>query len=123
MKQSPTQQQQFPTPTQWIAHDGTTITLSQLLAHTSTVPLRTVSIHILEPALISWPCGSKEWQQVAKVNLAYPPIILAHTTGTVTIIDGHHRIHKARQLGYTTIAVKSITLCQLPAVYSKVFGC
>jgi len=123
MKQSHTQQQQFPTSTEWIALDGTVITLSQLLLHTSTLLPHTVSIHTLESALINWPQGSREWQRVAEVGLAQPPIILVHTTGAITIADGHHRIHRARQLGHTIIAVKSITLSELPAVYTRVFGC
>ena len=108
--------------TAWTAQNGTTIALEQLLADTQLSPVKRISIEQLKKRLVNWKDDVQEWERVKYVDITYPPIVLISDSEVDMIVDGHHRIHKAIQLGYKEIDAKLISLDELPAEYEKVFG-
>ena len=108
--------------TSWTSEDGVTITFDQLLTDTKSVPVGKIKIEQLKKKLLNWEDDPQEWKKVKSVSMIYPPIVLMSGTKVDIIIDGHHRIQKAIQLGYKEIYAKLISLDELPEKYKEIFS-
>jgi len=107
--------------TTWQAN-GETITLRELCAVIEEVPIRKISIEQLEDKLLYWDNDSVEIEKIENVDLSYPIIVLMRDAKVERIVDGNHRIHKAKQKEYHEIDAKIIDLHDLPNRYRKVFS-
>ena len=62
-------------------------------------------------------------EKIEKSDLQYPILIFVEDDGSpITIIDGHHRVHKAIKNKLETINAKLIPINSLQKNMRKVFG-
>ncbi len=109
--------------TYWADDDGNKITLIDLLDATEHIPIQNIPIVDLKPHLLSWDDDEKEFKKIDNVELEYPILVFVNNEcEIITIIDGHHRIHKAIKKGMETIKGKLIKLRTLPKNVRKVFN-
>jgi hypothetical protein len=98
------------------------ITLLELLNISYHLPEKNISLKLLKSHLLSW----KDVEEISKiklVDLQYPILILVDDKEQIlSILDGHHRTHKAISLGLKTIKAKLIAINFLPAEFKNIFS-
>jgi len=108
--------------TSW-ENEGEKITLIDLLNATDNIPVKNVSVEKLKPHLLSWNNDDEEIRKIESADLKYPILIFVEDDGEfISIIDGHHRAHKAIRKGLETIKAKIIPINILPKKIRKVFA-
>jgi hypothetical protein len=109
--------------TSWENDEGDKITLMDLLNATEDIPVSKVSVNKLKKHLLTWNGDKEEIEKIEKSDLQYPILIFVKDDGSfITIIDGHHRAHKAVRNKLETIKAKEIPINSLPKNIRKVFG-
>jgi len=109
--------------TSWENDEGDKITLIELLNSTENIPVLTISVNKLKKYLLTWNGNNEELEKIEKSDLQYPILIFVEDDGSyITIIDGHHRVHKAIKNKLETIKAKLIPINSLPKNMRKVFG-
>lgn len=107
----------------WENDEGDKITLIDLLDFTQDVPIKEISVDDLKQHLLTWDGNNDEIDKIEKSNLEYPILIFVNDNGKlISIIDGHHRIHKALKMGLEKISAKLISINSLPNHIRKVFS-
>lgn len=97
------------------------ITLFDLLNISSNFSEKDVSLELLKSHLLSWE-DVEENSKIEFVNLDYPILILVDNKEKIlSILDGHHRTHKAIKSGLKTIKAKLITINSLPPEFKSIF--
>ena len=108
--------------TSWKNEEGDEITLKDLLKVTEDLPVKNIPIKKIKSKLLSWD-EEEEHKKIEKSDLRYPILILVGDKNKfISIIDGHHRVHKAIKKGLKTIKAKLIPIDSLPKKIKKVFG-
>ena len=108
--------------TSWSNKDGDKITLKDLLKATEDIPVKNFSVKKLKKHLLTWENDDNEISKIDKADLKYPILVFVNDKGSIiTIIDGHHRIHKAIRNKMKTIKAKLIPLNNLPNRIRKIF--
>ena len=108
--------------TSWQNDEGDKITLVDLLDATEDIPVKNVLVNKLKSKLLTWDDDS-EIEKIEKADLQYPILIFVDDDGKfISIIDGHHRAHKAVKRKLKTIKAKLIPINSLPKDIKKVFG-
>ena len=101
--------------TSWEDHKGNKITLMDLLIATDHIPVSHISVKKLKHMLLTWDGDNSEIQKIDMADLQYPILIFVNDKGDVlSIVDGHHRAHKAIRQGLETIKCKLIPINSLP---------
>ncbi len=109
--------------TSWENDEGDKITLIELLNSTENISVSTISVNKLKKYLLTWNGNNEELEKIEKSDLQYPILIFVEDDGSpITIIDGHHRVHKAVKNKLETIKAKLIPINSLPKNMRKVFG-
>ena len=109
--------------TSWENDEGDKVTLIDLLDATEDIPVERVSVEELKPHLLSWDGDEEEIKKIDKSDLQYPILIFVDDNNKfISIIDGHHRAHKAVRHKLKTIKAKIIPINSLPKDVRKVFG-
>ena len=107
--------------TSWKNEEGDEVTLVDLLKVTEDLPVKNIPIKKIKSKLLSWD-EEEEHKKIEKSDLRYPILILVDDKNKlISIIDGHHRIHKAIKKGLKTIKAKLIPINSLPKKFQKVF--
>ena len=108
--------------TSWQNEEGNKITLMDLLNATESIPVKNISVEDLKPHLLSWDGDEEEVKKIESADLKYPILIFVNDDGEfITLIDGHHRAHKAARRGLETIKAKIIPINSLPKNIRRVF--
>ena len=108
--------------TSWENDKGDKITLVDLLDATKDTPIKKISVKKLKPKLLTWD-DDNENAKIDKADLRYPILIFVDDNNKfISIIDGHHRAHKAVKNNLKTIKAKIIPINSLPKNIRKVFG-
>jgi hypothetical protein len=108
--------------TSWEDDNGNKVTLIDLLNVIKDIPVTRVPLTKIKPHLLTWDGDKKEDKKIEKADLRYPILIFINDKGKfLTIIDGHHRAHKAIKKGLKNIKVKLIPINSLPKEMKKVF--
>jgi hypothetical protein len=98
------------------------ITLFDLLNISSNLPEKDICLELLKQHLLSWE-DVEEISKIELVHLQYPILILIDDKEQIlSILDGHHRTHKAISLGLQTIKAKLIAINSLPAEFKNIFS-
>jgi len=109
--------------TSWENDEGDKITLMDLLNATEDIPVEKVSVKELKPHLLTWDEDEDEIKKIESADLQYPILIFVNDKGKfISIIDGHHRAHKAARKGLKNIKAKLIPINSLPKDIRKVFS-
>jgi hypothetical protein len=109
--------------TSWQNDEGDKITLMDLLDVTQDIPVEEFSVEELKPHLLTWDGDEDEVKKIERSDLRYPILIFVNDDGEfISIIDGHHRAHKAVRKGLETIKAKVIPINCLPKKIKKVFS-
>lgn len=107
--------------TAWEDDDGDKITLIDLLDATKDIPVTEIEVKKLKKHLLTWD-DNDEIEKIERADLNYPILIFVEDNGDIiSIIDGHHRAHKAIKNGLEKIKAKIIPLNKLPENMKKVF--
>ena len=107
----------------WKNDEGDKVTLIDLLVFTQDVPIKEIYVDDLKQHLLTWDGNSDEIDKIEKSNLEYPILIFVNDNGElISIIDGHHRTHKAIKMGLEKINAKLISINSLPKQMRKVFN-
>lgn len=97
------------------------ITLFDLLNISSNTPEKDISLELLKSHLLSWE-DIEEISKIELVDLQHPILIFVDDKQQIlSILDGHHRTHKAISLGLQTIKAKLITISSLPPEFKNIF--
>lgn len=108
--------------TSWENDKGDKITLVDLLSATKDIPVKKVLISKIKSKLLTWD-DDNENAKIDKADLRYPILIFVDDNNKfISIIDGHHRAHKAVKNNLKTIKAKIIPINSLPKNIRKVFG-
>jgi hypothetical protein len=108
--------------TSWENDEGDKITLIDLLDATEDIPVKKIFLNKIKSKLITWDGDDKEIAKIEKADLRYPILILVDDNNKfISIIDGHHRAHKALRNGLKKINAKIIPINSLPKNIRKVF--
>jgi hypothetical protein len=103
------------TDTSWEDNKGNRVTLLDLLKATDHLPVKRISVERLKDKLLTWDGDNSETQKIDMADLQYPILIFVNNEGDIlSIIDGHHRAHKAIRQGLETIKCKLIPINSLP---------
>lgn len=98
------------------------ITLFDLLNISSNLREKDISLELLKSHLLSW-ADVEEISKLKSVDLQYPILILVDDKQQIlSILDGHHRIHKAIKSRLKTIKAKLITINSLPPEFKNIFS-
>jgi len=63
---------------------------------------------------------AREMEKVGTVDLQHPILVLVRPNGSQSILDGNHRLHRAKMLGVETVPVKRFSLTDLPPAWQKI---
>jgi hypothetical protein len=108
--------------TSWENEEGDKVTLIELLHATDHIPVRSIEVEKLRNMMLTWDGDNSEIQKIDMADLQYPILIFVNDEGDIlSIIDGHHRLHKAIRMGMDTIKCKLIPINSLPKNIRKVF--
>jgi hypothetical protein len=108
--------------TSWENEEGDKVTLIDLLRATDHIPVRSIEVEKLRNMMLTWDGDNSEIQKIDMADLQYPILIFVNDEGDIlSIIDGHHRLHKAIRMGMDTIKCKLIPINSLPKNIRKVF--
>ena len=108
--------------TSWENDEGDKITLIDLLNATEDIPVREISLNKIKSKLLTWDGNDEEIAKIEKADLQYPILIFVGDNNKfISIIDGHHRAHKALRKGLKKIKAKIIPINSLPKNIRKVF--
>ena len=108
--------------TSWENDEGDKITLIDLLDATKHIPVKKIFLNKIKSKLIKWDGNDKEIAKIEKADLQYPILIFVDDNNKfISIIDGHHRAHKALRKGLKKINAKIIPINSLPKNIRKVF--
>jgi hypothetical protein len=108
--------------TSWENDEGDKITLIDLLNATEDIPVKEISLDNIKTKLLTWDGNEEEVAKIEKANLRYPILIFVDDNNKfISIIDGHHRVHKALRKGLKKINAKIIPINSLPKNIRKVF--
>jgi hypothetical protein len=108
--------------TSWKNDEGDKITLIDLLNATEDIPVKEISLDKIKTKLLTWDGNEEEVAKIEKANLRYPILIFVDDNNKfISIIDGHHRAHKALRKGLKKINAKIIPINSLPKNIRKVF--
>lgn len=108
--------------TSWENDEGDKITLIDLLNTTEDIPVKEISLDKIKTKLLTWDGNEEEVAKIEKANLRYPILIFVDDNNKfISIIDGHHRAHKALRKGLKKINAKIIPINSLPKNIRKVF--
>ena len=106
----------------WQNDEGDKINLIDLLNVTKKIPVRDISVNKIKSKLLTWD-DDEEVSKIEKSDLRYPILIFVDDDGNfISIIDGHHRVHKAVRHKLKTIKAKLIPINSLPGNIGKVFS-
>ena len=109
--------------TSWEDDKGNKITLMDLLISTDHLPVSDISVNKLKHMLLTWDGDNSEIQKIDMADLQYPILIFVNDEGDIlSIIDGHHRVHKAIRKGLETIKCKLIPINSLPDNIGIIFN-
>jgi hypothetical protein len=109
--------------TSWENEEGDKITLMDLLNATEDIPVKNISIDKLKKHLLTWDGDNSEIDKIETADIQYPILIFVNDNNDIiSIIDGHHRVHKAIRNGLDTIKGKLIPINSLPKDIKKVFS-
>ena len=109
--------------TSWEDNEGNKITLMDLLIATDHIPVKRISVEKLKDKLLTWDGDNSEIQKIDMADLQYPILIFVNNEGGIlSIIDGHHRAHKAIRQGLETIKCKLIPINSLPDNIKIIFN-
>ena len=109
--------------TSWEDNEGNKITLMDLLIATDHIPVKRISVEKLKDKLLTWDGDNSEIQKIDMSDLQYPILIFVNNEGGIlSIIDGHHRAHKAIRQGLETIKCKLIPINSLPDNIKIIFN-
>lgn len=109
--------------TEWHSRDGSvTITLNELLNCARAVSVTSMPLDALQECVLDWQGDPEEWARVNSVDMRDPILVLVVDGCVERIIDGNHRVQRARQLGWHEIRARAIELKRLPREYTQVFG-
>ena len=109
--------------TSWSNEEGDKVTLMDLLKVTKDIPTKRVPLTWIKPHLLKWDDDKEEIKKIDKVNIEYPILIFVDDNNKfISLIDGHHRAHKAIKKGLKTIKGKLIPINSLPKKFKKVFS-
>lgn len=108
--------------TSWENDEGDKITLIDLLNATEDIPVKEISLNKIKSKLLTWDGNDEEIAKIEKADLQYPILIFVGDNNKfISIIDGHHRAHKALRKGLKKIKAKIIPINSLPKNIRKVF--
>lgn len=109
--------------TSWENDKGDKVTLIELLNATEDIPVRNISVEKLKPKLLTWDGDDGEIDKIESADLQYPILIFVDDNNRfISIIDGHHRAHKAVRQKIKSIKAKIIQINSLPKNIRKVFS-
>lgn len=108
--------------TSWENDKGDKITLVDLLRATKDISVKKVLVSKIKSKLLTWD-DDNENTKIDKADLRYPILIFVDDNNKfISIIDGHHRAHKAVKNNLKTIKAKIIPINSLPKNIKKVFS-
>jgi hypothetical protein len=109
--------------TSWEDDKGNKVTLLDLLKATDHLPVQRISVERLKDKLLTWDGDNSEINKIDMADLEYPILIFVDDEGNIlSIIDGHHRVHKAIRRGLETIKCKLIPINSLPDNIRVIFN-
>lgn len=88
----------------YFQHEGKNYSLNDLFARTRLIPAKSMSVKNLEWII---PYGNPDPERVAKANTDIPIIIMRWNDKWV-VVDGYHRLVKAKRYGHSRIKTKEI---------------
>jgi hypothetical protein len=100
-----------------------TVTLQDVLAMSSDVPVKKYNTRKLAPIVLNWDDNPDEIKKIEQSNLDYPILIVTDEKGNIQwILDGNHRAQKALKNNLPTIDAKLIKPSYLSNKARRIFG-